>query len=41
MRGRCLTSVPQNEIFISWQEHKNLLRFALGCAILYIQRGKP
>ena len=36
MRGRYLTNVPQNEIFISRKEYKNLLRFALGYAIVYI-----
>jgi len=38
MRGRYLTNVPQNEIFISRKEYKNLLRFALRYAIVYIQR---
>ena len=38
MRGRYLTNVPKNEIFISRKEYKNLLRFALGYAIVYIQR---
>ena len=36
MRGRCLTNVPKNEFFISRKEYKNLLRFALGYAIVYI-----